>query len=101
MRLTRVLAPLAVAAALAAVPAPAAHAGCTDDFVAALGLGGPYYFSGNLSRYVEVNGLDVQLHGGVLVSDAQGDVGFVVGKAVYAVAVAPGAAATLVSCVAL
>jgi hypothetical protein len=98
MRIVRALAPIAVAAALAVIPAPAAHAGCTDDLVAAFGHSN-FQFVLDPSRYAEVSGLDVTVHGDAVIATATGLVGIVEGRVVYIVAAAPGALVAFADCV--
>lgn len=90
------LAPLVAAAALAVVPAPAAHASCTDDLLAKYHT---YYFSIDPDYFVEVNGLDVTVHTGNIVALGFGLVGFAAGEAIYVAGVTPGAVVQFANCV--
>jgi hypothetical protein len=101
MRLARLLAPLVVAAGLAVVPATAAHAGCADDLVTALGGGDTIRFAIDPDYFVSVTGLEVTVYGDHVVALATGVTAFVVGRVVTLVGVAPGAVVTFADCVKL
>jgi hypothetical protein len=94
MRIARVLAPLAIAAALG-MPPTSAHASCADDFSHNMGFDNTYQISVDPNRYVSGGAI----YYGNAIDDGVGLAFFAGGVALSTATAAPGATVTFVNCV--